>query len=413
VQSPLGSIEHDALDVGAAGYYLSKLLPLVGASSLDELRTADVQKLVRISTWQSSRATDDGVFFLKGWKDAALAAEASASAHRRRSTESGASGGFGGYFNRDAIHAAELSRHQSEGHRHGHPSSSGLATTPGSPTGLNSGGPRGLAFRQPLIIGDCASSNMLYTLPASLLEAPSTVRRIKAVCQSMRAAATLMRVYDISTYTEEDDDLQERAVELLGDARFAWPVECAYENLKRCAAPGTRVWRYLFDEEAPARATAAGVPKYAPDVAFLFDPAPHPNSPPPTRDSPEVRAKPLRDYYPDLPPDEDDDEEDDFDDGGCWEYDAPGDLDADEWEFQKIRNTVQERWIAFAHGESPWRDDKVFVFGPDGETGERSGNIVDTRRRRKAWREAFEPLGLKAVQKLGAELSSGPLMAMS
>jgi hypothetical protein len=30
-------------------YYLSRLLPLVGASLLDELRTADVQKLVRIS----------------------------------------------------------------------------------------------------------------------------------------------------------------------------------------------------------------------------------------------------------------------------------------------------------------------------------------------------------------------------
>jgi hypothetical protein len=41
-------------------YYLSKLLPLVGASLLDKLRTADVQKLVRISTWQSSLTMEDG-----------------------------------------------------------------------------------------------------------------------------------------------------------------------------------------------------------------------------------------------------------------------------------------------------------------------------------------------------------------
>ncbi|EIN08980.1 alpha/beta-hydrolase [Punctularia strigosozonata HHB-11173 SS5] len=404
VQSPLGSIEHDTLDIGAAGYHLAKLMRLVNASTVEELRAADVQKLVRFSTWQNFRATDDGVFFLKGWKDAANVVEGNLSTHRRRSTESGgAVGVVAGYFSRDAIHAAELYRHQSEGHRHG------TATTPGSPPGP--GSIHGLPIHQSLIIGDCSSSNLLYSLPASLWDAPSTVRRIKAVCQSMRAASTLMRVYDISTHTEEEDDLPERVIDLLGDARFAWPTDCAYETLRRCAAHGVKVYRYMFDEEAPPKAASAGVPRYAPDLAFLFDPAPHPDSPPPTRS--ETSGRPLKDYYPDLPPDEDEEEEDDFDDGGCWEYDAPGDLDADEWEFQKIRNAMQERWIAFAHGENPWREDRIYVFGPDGETGERSSSIVETRRRRRAWKEAFEPLGLKAVQKLGTELSSGPLMAMS
>jgi hypothetical protein len=143
------------------------------------------------------------VLFLKGWKDAALTAKANASAHRRRSAESGASSDFGGYFNHDAIHAAELSRHQSEGYCQGHPSSSGLLMTPSPPIGLHSGGPSSPAFPLSLITGDYVLSNILYTQPALLLEAPSTVRWIKAMRQSMRAVATLMRVCDISTYTDD------------------------------------------------------------------------------------------------------------------------------------------------------------------------------------------------------------------
>jgi hypothetical protein len=36
-------------------------------------------------------------------------------------------------------------------------------------------------------------------------------------------------------------------------------------------------------------------------------------------------------------------------DGMCYEYDALGNLNADEWEFQKIWNMVQECWITFVH----------------------------------------------------------------
>jgi len=44
----------------------------------------------------------------------------------------------------------------------------------------------------------------------------------------------------------------------------------------------------------------------------------------------------------------------------------------DEYSYARIRDTLQDRWITFANGLVPWRDDKVFVFGPEGETGERS-----------------------------------------
>ena len=53
--------------------------------------------------------------------------------------------------------------------------------------------------------------------------------------------------------------------------------------------------------------------------------------------------------------------------------------------------------------------DKVFVFGPEGETGTRSAKIFAGRRRVHAWREALAPLGLATAQKVGLELGNGPV----
>jgi hypothetical protein len=82
----------------------------------------------------------------------------------------------------------------------------------------------------------------------------------------------------------------------------------------------------------------------------------------------------------------------------------------DEYSYARVRDAIQERWISFAHGEAPWREDKVFVFGPEGETGERSMEIFDGRRRKRMWKEALEPLGFTLVQKFGVELSRGPAL---
>ena len=95
--------------------------------------------------------------------------------------------------------------------------------------------------------------------------------------------------------------------------------------------------------------------------------------------------------------------------GARAEYDAEWALPVvDDWTYARVRNAVQERWLAFAHGDAPWRADRVFVFGPEGETGERSGKIFRARRRVGVWREALAPLGLAVVQKLGQELCNGP-----
>ena len=83
----------------------------------------------------------------------------------------------------------------------------------------------------------------------------------------------------------------------------------------------------------------------------------------------------------------------------------------DEWTYARVRDAVQGRWFAFAHGEAPWREDRVYVFGPEGEAGERSMGIFPGRRRVEVWKDALEPLGMHLAQKIGIELSNGPTMA--
>jgi hypothetical protein len=80
----------------------------------------------------------------------------------------------------------------------------------------------------------------------------------------------------------------------------------------------------------------------------------------------------------------------------------------DQFSYARVKDAIQEKWIAFAYGESPWNEEKVFVFGPEGETGERSRSIFQGRRRQQLWKQTFEPLGMQLIQKIGAELSRGP-----
>ena len=83
----------------------------------------------------------------------------------------------------------------------------------------------------------------------------------------------------------------------------------------------------------------------------------------------------------------------------------------DEWTYTRVRDAIQGRWLAFAYGEAPWCEEKVYVFGPEGETGERSMSIFAGRRRMNMWKEALEPLGMHLAQKVGIELCTGPPMS--
>lgn len=258
-----------------------------------------------------------------------------------------------------------------------------------------------------MIIGDCGYESFAYAPAASAWTPAAVVRRVGAICQSVKRANALLRAYDISAHTP-DDEFPERLLELINDARFAWPTHLAAESLRRSRSTlkdSSGVWRYVFDQEAPG----SGIPQHAADLLYLFDTAR------PTFTAQSLITAPDSDmFFPDHF-DVDEEEEEDgvpfdnsaFDDGACSEGDELP-LSVDRYQYTAVRDALQSRWLAFAYGAAPWARDKVFVFGPEGEAGERGPNIFEGRRRTAAWHAALEPLGRALVQKVGLELGNGP-----
>ncbi|KAG5641988.1 hypothetical protein DXG03_003817 [Asterophora parasitica] len=363
VQSAL--LDHNLPDGSNAGWHLSHTLAALRVTNIDHFRKIDAEKLTGLRI--CFRAIDDNVFLRHGWKE---------------------------YFTKDDAHTrhhSQLKSHIARAHSRARSRSSVRGV--GSPSRMPA-----LALPanlQPLIIGDCSADSTLWSHSVSEWTAPGAVRRIKAVCQSLSKASNVMRAYDISSYTP-DEEITERLLELVNDARVAWPTECVAQSAKR-ERGGRGVWRYVFDQEGPSK----GIPHHAADLIYLFDTVPLPASAQSSAaSSPEM-------FCDSFGPESDDEEN--------FSYSSPiDDRDddwtatvVDEWSYRRVRDTMQERWISFAHGEAPWREDKVFVFGPEGETGERSGLIFEGRRRKEVWKEALEPLGMQLVQKVGLELSRG------
>jgi len=234
---------------------------------------------------------------------------------------------------------------------------------------------------------------------ASLWTSAGVVRRVKAICQSLSKASALLRAYDISSYTP-DEEIVDHVLELVNDARVAWPTECIAQNARR-ERGGHGVWRYVFDQEGPHR----GIPHHAADLMYLFD----------TVALPKSALAATDDYssnFFDGPFDISDDEEEDLSSNASnvsryndadWETTV-----VDEYSYNSVRDAMQRKWLSFAYGEEPWKEDNVYVFGPEGETGERSSVIFDGRRRREVWKSTLEPLGHQLVSKVGLELSRGP-----
>ncbi|PPQ76878.1 hypothetical protein CVT24_008531, partial [Panaeolus cyanescens] len=69
--------------------------------------------------------------------------------------------------------------------------------------------------------------------------------------------------------------------------------------------------------------------------------------------------------------------------------------------YSRVSCTLLEKWLRFGYGIAPWNDTKVFVFGPEGEVGERSREIFEARRKVKVWEDVLGPLGWATVLKVG------------
>jgi hypothetical protein len=259
---------------------------------------------------------------------------------------------------------------------------------------------------QPLIIGDNVADSSLWTFPISHWSPSALIRRLKAVIQSLTKTHQLLHAYDIDSSVQTPhaaEEFVERAMELVGDTRVSWPVDCVAENARK-ERGGRGVWRYVWDQEGPIN----GQPHYAADLLYLFDNAPLPESVRPS--TPSLSMDPALDF-PESFSDSDDDSDD-----VKFSSDVPSDGEEDNWvlpsvnefSYARVRDTMQSAWLSFAYAQAPWGEDKVFVFGPEGETGERSSWIFEGRRRRKVWKEVLGPIGMTVAQKLGVEICRGP-----
>ncbi|KAI0777377.1 carboxylesterase [Trametes elegans] len=388
VQSAI--VELEVPNLHQVGWQMSKLMSALRVQSIDELRAVDPERLVGMG--QNLRAVDDGVFFRKSWSGSLINLDDSAQ-HHHVETHLG---------DNIVVELNSHSHHLKVPHHLHDKSRSHSRTRHPSPTS-----------HQPVIIGDCGAESLLWSLPASLWSAAGAVKRIRAICQSLNKANVLLRAYDINSYTPADE-LPERLLDLINDTRFAWPTELIAQSL-RAERGGHGVWRYVFDQESPSR----GLPHHAVDLMYIFDNVPLPSLP---AASPYDYTEPREDGYFYTPEFEEEGQcplaksspsgssicDMDTDAAG-YDYDADWAMPVvDDWTYARVRNAVQEAWLGFAHGQAPWREDKVYVFGPEGEVGERSLCIFQARRRTALWKEALEPLGMQLVQKLGSELCNGP-----
>ena len=418
IQSPV--FEPILPDIGCAGRYLSRVMSSLQVSTIEKFRHIEVDKLMGLG--YTLRAVDDGVFFRAGWQSYFTHQIKQTTPHSNKGHHHVQSsrpvgqhlGVTSGYINSIRPHATSHSRRSKSR------SKSALRSSVRSPSSQQV---PFIPHLQPLIIGDCSSDSLLWSIPISLWTAGGVVRRLKAICQSLSKTSSILRAYDISSHTP-DEEIMERVLELVNDARVAWPTQCISDKAKS-ERGGKGVWRYVFDQEGPWR----GLPHHATDLMYLFDNVPLPAS--------ALAATNESDSFFDGPFEFSDDEEEDSpptpfnnnNNNNNDECSSPSSfpslstssstrIDDDEWlttavdeySYARIRDTLQDRWISFANGSVPWRDDKVFVFGPEGETGERSKEIFDGRRRKRMWQDAFEPLGFQHVQKVGVELSRGPAL---
>ncbi|KAF5389993.1 hypothetical protein D9757_003878 [Collybiopsis confluens] len=420
--------DYNIPEVDAAGSQLSRLMSSMHLSTISQLRAMDADQLVKFG--RSIRVVDDGIFLRHDWKDYLLPEDAHRTHHL-------------------SISKAALAALRS----HSSTPRPSMSSSSSSHTSSSS-------IFQPLLIGDCGSDSTLWSTPISYWSSFAATKRIKAVCQSLSKTNALFRTYDVLSNTS-DEEIAERLGELIGDARVAWPTDCFAANVRRAAAAGKEtsgpssssgapasvpvggggVWRYVFDQEGPWSLT----PHHAADLMYLFDNAPVPNSAISSSSSAKsiVGSGDAMDMFPDtfsFSDDEDDDMDTDLHLRGHIHENTEGDgeeegikypsvvrdddaMSSEEggnsawginlpsvaaWSYSRVRDTMQEQWISFANGQAPFGQDKVYVFGPEGETGERSSLIFEGRRRKAWWKKVFEPLGMQVVQKMGVELSRGP-----
>lgn len=143
-------------------------------------------------------------------------------------------------------------------------------------------------------------------------------------------AAGLCEAYGLQ-YDVSPTHLKQSLMKILGDIAFVTPVTEVTTSFTRM---GLSVYRYVFDQPNPFQGVFFGKSNHALDLPYLFGPA-----------STFVG------------------------------------VDNMDWQ-QNIQDSLQRRWLLFAHGIQPWSsvsDGKFLIFGPRGTVNEHSTTELQSK----------------------------------
>ncbi|KAL3473099.1 Alpha/Beta hydrolase protein [Aspergillus californicus] len=181
-----------------------------------------------------------------------------------------------------------------------------------------------------IIIGHTTYERSLFEILANIhSETKDNHQSFDSIRASFRAqiegmeAAGLCEVYGLQ-YDTSPARLNQSLMKILEDIVFVTPVN---EATTRFTRKGLSVYRYIFDEPNPFKGVFSGKSNHALDLPYLFGPA-----------STFVGVENM------------------------------------DWE-QNIQDSLQRRWLLFAHGMPPWSsvsDGKFLTFGPRGVVNEHS-----------------------------------------
>lgn len=177
-----------------------------------------------------------------------------------------------------------------------------------------------------IVVGDCGWESAVHTRWLPLWTATSLIQDFSS---SQEHVATLMSTYNLTTDTT-DEQAKQIGLDFLNDALFAYPAQAVAQRYRAASVP---VYQYVFDQDNPFDPSLKA--HHAVDLLFTF------------------RA-----------------------------FDLSNAADATA---EDLSTSVQEKWVTYASGESPWNQDTCHAFGPDGQMGPIAPEKLAERRRFAAY----------------------------
>jgi carboxylesterase type B len=204
-----------------------------------------------------------------------------------------------------------------------------------------------------VIIGDTEAEGTLFTaLCTGKPKSNDGPVHVQAAWNEIEAslptkAADILKAYGAELNRCSAGQLISATLQIIGDLSFQRASDIEAQRLIKKGIP---VYRYVFDQGSPFPSSHfKGQAAHSLDLNYSFG-------------SPRIFSSEAGVAHP-------------------------------EWEC-KIQQSIQQKWIAFANGEVPWRaqsEDHYYAFGPEGFDDEIVKEEFEKRRKTKRW-AAFEGL---------------------